>query len=293
MKNYLSKSFIAVLVFATCAGFSLNVQAQSACGTNGSGAITETSAACFLQPDQYYMTVYKVGLCTALPSASTSAAFNASNAGNCTTIFENSAGSSVLVQKGISTPLSGTMTKPSNGTYTYGFIEVAPQFRVVVSKTFSSNKSGSVGGNPPGLYCWSKSGNAYVWNSSTPAFAECATSPGTAQITTQLMNSFPNPDPFTMTQALFSKNYSANGTTVNAYLVGSDYKLPSTGSAGSMNGVTRLIGVTPLSASITPTTRGFNTSFDVSSGSTLIFQSANSVLFFGGGPFNLIMTPTN
>jgi len=290
MKNYLSKTFFALAFLFMSLGFSVGARAQtpSACGTNGSGAITDTSGSCYTQPDQYYMTVYKIGLCTAAPTApNASTAFNASNAGNCTTIFENSAGSSVAVIKGVSTPLSGTMTKPPNGTYTAGYIEVAPQFRVVVSKTFNSSMAGSVAGNPTGIYCWSKSGDAFVWNRTPPAFAECGSSPGTAQITTQLMNTF------SINSALFSQNYTAGGTTVTAHLVNSSYKHPSSGTSGDMNGITRLIGVAPLNVSITPTTRGFNTAFDVSSGSTLIFSGPFQVYFFGGGAFNLIMTPTN
>lgn len=253
---------VAFLVLSVL--YSAQATAQSTCSTDGSGAITATSGDCYVQPDEYYMTLYRVGLCTSIPSATTTTAFNTSS---CTTIFENAASNRVLVQKGIATPLSGTMTKPPNGAYVAGYIEVAPQFQVKASKVFSGTRVGSSGGS--GTSCWSITGSVYVWDLPvTPTLVECGASAGTAGVTTQLMNSF-NP-----TSALYSQTFTGGGVTVSAYLVKSDNMLPTGGSVANANNVSKLLGVAPMAVTVSSSTTSMNTSFDVTSGSTLVLDNS-------------------
>lgn len=288
--KYINRVFSAVVFSSLFFGVSAPSFAQSACTVNSSGQITDTapsrsSSECLTQPDEYQITVYKVGLCTAAPTATTSTPMSFAN---CTTIFENSAGSTVYVNKGQTTALSGTMTRPPAGTYAAGYIEIAPQFNITALKTFSSSRTGSVTGAGSGQYCWSLAGTTYSWSGNV-ALAQCGNSAGTAGATTTMMNGFNGSNTYT---------YSAtvNSEQIAAYLVDSSYLLPTGGSADNTNNVSKMIGTATFATpvSVTSSSTGFNTSFDITQGSTLVQYnnglSTNYVAAFFNGPFSILMT---
>ena len=299
----------ALSVVALCA----QAQTVPACAASN-GVITETVTAgagnwgslrnnliCTAQPELFQVKIYKIGVCTATPTTPTST--TAFSAANCTTVFENTAGATVDVTKGITSDLTGTITRPANGNYVAGYVEMEPLFNLKVSKQFSparmspkdfvANPSSSTG-----TYCWSVAGEYMNWGSSQRN-TTCGASAGTAGLAVIKMNGFPT----SPTAGGFSYTSTVSGQQVGGYLVQTDKKLPATGTSGQANGVDRMIGIAAFAApvAISNSTTGFNTQFDVSAGTTLVLgvgdngvnptvlQWFDAVL---AGPFSIMMTAT-
>ncbi|MCK9398202.1 MAG: hypothetical protein M0Q44_21775 [Methylobacter sp.] len=282
----MAKKIAVDLAFALLA-LIFSQAAMAACSKNGSGEITDTST-CYAQPDEYYMTVYRMGLCTAQPGAPTTT--TAADLSSCTTVFQNTAGSNVSVKKGISTALVGTITRPPNGAYVYGFIELAPQFQVRHTQTFSPARA-VVGNVTGGRYCWTKDGSEYVYSNSISGFpVDCGSVASGVGLTTQLMNSFE------ANNGTNSPVYVTSGSWGASYLVSADYKLGSGSSFNSSGTIARLIGLAAMSVTISPTTGGMNTAFDVTQGTTVVMNdglhggTVGDIVYFGGGPFSMIMS---
>lgn len=268
--------------FTTCL-IGCSAWAQSDCATS-SGAITSTTT-CYVQPDEYYLTIYKLGLCTAQPTAPASGV--AADLSSCTTVFENTSGSRVKVIKGTSSALTGTMTRPSNGTYTYGYVIAEPQFEIKTAQTFSTTRT-AMSDFSTGTSCWSTLGTAYVYSSSTTYPAKCGNSVSGNDVTTQKMNSFSS------SSASSSATFTTTAGTVSAYLVKSDLSLGTGTNTPAMGDITRLLGIAPMPVTVAATTAGMNSSFNVSQGSTLTMYTGGAItggiVYFGGGPFAVLMT---
>jgi hypothetical protein len=128
------------------------------CVPDASGAIP--NAGCDTEPSSYIVKIYQIGVCSAQPVAPTSGGA-AADLGNCTTVFENAAGSSISVQKGVSTVLSGTFTAPPVGSYSYAYAILDPTIQVKAGVTFQNSQTvvGNDGVTPvaskgSGAKCW-------------------------------------------------------------------------------------------------------------------------------------------
>ena len=91
--------------------------------TNGTTATTYSGSAPFCRktPDKYEVTIYEMGFCTTHPfadGAETNAAATMDKS-TCTTIFTNTAGSTIDIAAtiGATSKLEGTATRPADGTY--------------------------------------------------------------------------------------------------------------------------------------------------------------------------------
>ena len=121
---------------------------------------------CYRVPDSYTITMYQMGLCNGVD---TTVATVPDIATSCQVTFNNTSGSSIAVQNNISSALSGgTSTKPTNGTYDYGFIKVDARIFLQTSHTFAATRAGSNSGS--GTTCWTN-GNA----ASTGTTTDCGT----------------------------------------------------------------------------------------------------------------------
>lgn len=276
-------------------------QAQTtACATSTDGKVTSTSshsaltggqsnATCTLQPDEYKVKIYKVGVCTAAPTAPTTA--NAFSASNCATVFESAAGVTVVVNKGQASPLTGTVTRPAAGTYVAGYVELAPEFQLKLVKQFDTARM-SGGDSSVGAYCWTQGTEVYSWNGSGRN-VHCGNAPGVAVSSRIVTNGFPNG-----TSADFSYTSNLGSQSVTAYLVDSAQKLVVGGSAGAANGVSRMLGVVtfPTPLTINNSTTGFDTKFNVSHGANLVMGYSTQptqqdwVDAFLNGPFSVQMS---
>lgn len=257
IKNY---AIAIILIFVASSAF-----AQTACAKNSEGQITNTGTVnCYAQPDDYQITIYKIGLCTLPPSASTT---NAVNYNNCAIVYNSVSGVTVSITKGLLTGLPGGYTKPPVGTYTSAFIEMGATFSVKGSNTFAYSMTGGAGGS--GSYCWTSGGSVYTYQTVASNAVECNTVTGTSASTTTVMNGFNG-------SATFSYANTVNGVPVSAYLVKSDYKLPSSGSPNVSNSVYRMIGVASTTNTVTDATKSMNVAFDVSNGATLSLYTSGA-----------------
>jgi len=86
---------------------------------------------------------------------------------------------------------------------------------------------------------------------------------------------------------------SSAGVSVYAYLVKTDYKLPSSGTASNMNGVYRMVGVANTSIQVKDDIKNMNVAFDVTNGATvsLYTNGATQMIYaYTTGPFTPIFT---
>ena len=118
---------------------------------------------CFAQPDSQKVKFYKVMLCTSAYNGAVTDALGPNTfLGDCTTLYESTAGDEVNVTVGVTAPLTGILT-PVAGTYSTLYVEADPTFKYTQAGQF----------NVPMTY------------QATPGTAFCATN-ATAALTNQL-----------------------------------------------------------------------------------------------------------
>jgi len=297
MKNYkknLSPLFIFLLLGAWT-NFANADDGPVACTGSGTAAspITDTGDAlsCLTEPDIYKVKMYEMGLCTAAPTL-------ANMATACTSVSKIPAGGLVTVANGVNSAIPGTFTRPNNGTYAYGYMILAPEFRITATKTFAANKTGKGG---EGKTCWTlagtfrdsgseasydgggaltkiEAGENDTWMATCGSAAAAA--PGES-VTVQ--DSFGGGDIGVNGDA--SVSMVVDGATVAAHLTDSDLVL-ATASAN----VTRLVSFVTFAtpATVTDDSTTFTTSFKVSQGSMFGYEEVNgsdSIKYIGSGPF--------
>lgn len=254
-------------------------QALSTCTTAGSTTTFPTGSACWGQPTNYQITVYEAGICSTTPTSPT--ATTALDVSSCQVVFTNSAGSTITVSATSGGALSGTFTRPANGTYTHGYVKVDRNFIVNASVDFGGGAviNGTSAG--AGRFCSTITGTA---TTGAPTSSCGAVAPTAGNLTVPLTD-FDGGGGFDPTaSATFS---GGTGTaTINAFLVTASEQL-----ATAAAGVSRLFGVEQFGAPVVVdnSVTGMNLSFRVSTGMTLIDQGGNT-LDFASGPFVVDIT---
>ena len=313
MKNY-KKNLSTLFVFLTLSGWA-NLANAALCTGSGTAAspITDTGEVlgnCTTEPDLYRIKLYEMGLCTTTPSL-------ANRATVCKSVVNNPDGSLITVQNGVDTVIPGTFTRPDNGTYTYGYIVIAPEFRITAVKNFGNSKK-LKGKTGYGSVCWTLAGTyrdsgntgsydgsgaltAIAANTRSTYMAECGSTAGTAAETVIVQDAFGGADISGDGDA--TATATVDGQTVTAHLTDSDMLADATSSAN----VTRLVGFTlfPTAVNVTDDTRKFISSFKVSEGSMIGYDgfgagkdnddtddanSLGSVKYIGSGPFAVKLT---
>lgn len=313
MKNY-KKNTLSLFIFTLLSVWA-NLANAALC--NGSGAaaspITDTGealATCTTEPDLYRVKLYEMGLCTTTPSLTNRATV-------CKSVVNNPDGSLITVQNGVDTVIPGTFTRPNNGVYTYGYIVIAPEFRITAVKNFGNSKK-LKGKTGYGSVCWTLAGTyrdsgntgsydgsgaltAIAANTRSTYMAECASTAGTAAEAVIVQDAFGGADISGDGDA--TATATVDGQTVTAHLTDSDMLADATSSAN----VTRLVGFTlfPTAVNVTDDTRKFISSFKVSEGSQIGYDgvgagrnnddnadadSLGSVKYIGSGPFAVKVT---
>ena len=109
--KYLLFFFTLIALISFC---EISNSAPAVTGTRSNNACAATIPAvgveCEAQPETQIIIFHKVAFCTALPTAPTST--TATGMTNCSTVFENTAGATVSIQKGIGFTPTGTFTDP-------------------------------------------------------------------------------------------------------------------------------------------------------------------------------------
>lgn len=166
-KNIYSLIGITSLIFFSQTTWAANPTAD--CTVSGAGVVTQvTNGApgkfdCFAQPDSQKVKFYKVMLCTSAYNGAVTDDLGPNTfLGDCTTLYESTAGDEVNVTVGVTSPLTGTLT-PVAGTYSTLYVEADPTFKYTQTGQF----------------------NAAMTYQATPGTAFCATN-ATAALTDQV-----------------------------------------------------------------------------------------------------------
>ena len=258
-----------LIIFLVLIGFN-SIVIAAACTVTSGITTFPTGSTCKTEPDFFQLKMYDMMLCSAAPTAPTTAA--AMVLTNCQSILTSASGTDVSVTNGGSSALSGTITRPDNGTYTHGYIRISSNFVIGDSRQYDTSLDEDGNGAADGVYC-----------ATTASGVDCDASAVTAIKQTMGMGS---------TQ--FGSDYLVEDTVVtgglvDAWLVDTNQKLE----ADTDGDVTYLVGVQAFTTPIvvSDSTTSMNLAFAVSTGMTIIHNGGNPpILQLTNGPFSVIMT---
>jgi len=253
--------------------------------------IVPNGIVCEVTPTTQKIIVYKVAFCTTLPTAPTST--TAIGITSCSTVFENTAGATITIEKGVGKTPDGKITDPPYGTYTYAYVELSPVLTYKASLVFNDTKalSSLTGLNTGGGFstCWTNGTNNFYWDTlrgitcgdgSTPALT------ANPADTTNTINSLDNG------AALYGGTLTegTNGGTTHLYLIQSNGTLASNSVSGAVasgvnaaKAVAKLIFFMPMNTNITPDTTSYNLLYNNSRG-MVVWLNNNGALDLNGQP---------
>ena len=291
MKNY--KLYISTIFTLFFLGAWSNLANAAACDALGTAAAPMTPSGCDTAPDIYKTMVYEMGLCTTTPTL-------ANRATACTSVSSITDGAVITVEEGIETGIPGNFTRPVNGSYTHGYVIMAPEFRLTATKTFSSNLSGN--SNTAGDTCWTLAGStrdsnvATAYDGATPTvigaqatwLADCGTAASAAPAETIIIQDAFGGDTIESGNADATAEATVNGVTIKAHLTDDTMAANATTSAA----VTRLVGFVTFAApvAITDATSTFTASFRTTQGMELDPTGGGDLKKMSSGPFVLSIT---
>ena len=235
--------------------------ADSGCTYNGAGEII-TTAQCYMTPQGFYVTIYKLGLCTANPEQGAGPDFS-----SCTMLVDGP-GQQVQLAAGTRVMLAN-MATPPNGTYRYGVMVASNSIGVSNTQKYSVAMVGSAGGT--GNTCWTVSGTVKQ-NVPTPTLVACGSTPAPG-ITVDQLNDFPNgsshdpSDGGTFNNRSGTENVS--GGTIFAQLATSSLA-DATLTDWTNGSISRIVSVETFSSPVTinSSTTSLNIGFNVTNATT-------------------------
>ena len=250
-----------------------------------SDTITSPSAfgssvgACYGTPEEYGVTIYKMGLCTSNPAPSS--AGSAPDTSSCSFNFEkdDGVGEAASFAAGGEVDLSETYSSiPSVGSYTYAYIEIKNSFDIKA-------KYGPLGDSANTTYFT----NGTFGEAGTVTGASATPPTGEYAATTAPMNTFYGDNGEEVCVA--TGDETVTGGTIRAYLLDSSDKLIADDSSStSCSGVTKLLGIMQLNdaVNITSSTTSVKTTFKVTNnGTTVIYDNSSDGILFDSGPFSV------
>ena len=174
-KNIYSLIGITSLIFFSQTTWAANPAAD--CAVSAAGVVTQiTNGApgefdCFAQPDSQKVKFYKVMLCTSAYNGAVTDALGPNTfLGDCTTLYESTAGDEVNVTVGVTAPLTGTLT-PVAGTYRTLYIEADPTFKYTQAGQF--NAAMTYQATPGTAFCATNATAALTNQGTSPANVTC------------------------------------------------------------------------------------------------------------------------
>ena len=114
-------------------------------------------ADCAFAPDEYTVKIYKMALCTTAPTRPTTS--DTYDVSSCVDVINSPDGQDVNLAAGSEMTLSD-VTRPANGSYSYGYILMANTFGIKAKKQFT-NTMHTYEDGASGNYCWTKDATAY------------------------------------------------------------------------------------------------------------------------------------
>jgi len=243
--------------------------------SNSFFALTEGEGFCRSTPEQYGVTVYKMGFCTKNPGNPTGSSIlegSKPDYSSCTWAYENSSGEIADFSAGGSIDLTEAYSStPALGTYPHAVMIISKDFRI-------KGKFGPVGGN------------TYY---TTSTFEESSTDINDYALTTAPLKSFDGPSKCTAT----TEGESVVGGTISAYLLDSTGTILVSDSSNTgvpCSGMVKLLGVMNMSSDLTisDATNGLKMTFVVTdNGMSVVTNGAEgqppTELIMDSGPFSV------
>ena len=223
---------------------------------------------CSKDAESFKLKVYEFAICTEHATVA--------DQSMCTTLFEDTAGSDLILSKGASLPLGADVTL-AEGTYTHAYIHVDNVMYLKVSHEFSSVRRDR-GGINSSIYCYSN-GVDRTYTGNPPVLVNsiitCSnTAPTTAtNLPTKETLSFAD-DNEDWVSSMFDSD-----TGTNLYMLKAD----KTASTSLATDDTILASQDITDVVITPTTAGLNIAFTVSDTVGLMLQPAGAGSTCPGG----------
>ena len=294
-------NWLKIIATLTMLSFFSNANAQGYCNDEGvavedaDGVITFTGdessiGDCAFAPDEYTIKIYKMALCTAAPTRPTPS--DTYDVSSCVDVIDSPDGQLVNLAAGSEMTLSD-VTRPANGSYSYGYMIMANTFDIKAKKQFT-NIMHTFDSGTSGNYCWTKDAIAYSsqsdnvgWTNPSP-LVECGGSGGTAGIYGEILDHF-DVGEYTV------EAVPVTGGTLSADLITDANGLVVT----TTETADRLFGVQTFTTPvvIAPSSTVFTVSFGVNQASSLWYYEdldlgANQyqVYAIGSGPFSTSMT---
>ena len=159
-------NWLKIIATLTMLSFFSNANAQGYCNDEGvavedaDGVITftgdQSDADCAFAPDEYTVKIYKMALCTSAPTRPTTS--DTYDVSSCVDVINSPDGQDVNLAAGSEMTLSD-VTRPANGSYSYGYILMANTFGIKAKKQFT-NTMHTYDSGASGNYCWTKDATA-------------------------------------------------------------------------------------------------------------------------------------
>ena len=216
---------------------------------------------CSKDAESFKLKVYEFAICTGHATVA--------DQSMCTTLFQDTAGSDLILSKGASLPLGADVTL-AEGTYTHAYIHVDNVMYLKVSHEFSSVRRDR-GGTNSGIYCYSN-GVDRTYTGNPPVLVNSIiTCSNTAPTTATNL-----PTKETLSFADGSENWVSSmvdsDTGTNLYMLKAD----KTASTSLATDDTILASQDITDVVISPTTAGMNIAFTVTDTVGLMIQPAGN-----------------
>ena len=243
-------------------------------------AFGSSVGSCYGTPEEYGVTIYKMGLCTTDPKPT--AVGSAPDTSSCSFNFEkdDGVGEAASFAAGGEVDLSEAYSsRPDVGEYEFAYIEIKNSFDIKA-------KYGPLGDAANTTYFTDGTlGSAgSVTGSSTTPTASDGYATTTAPLTT-----FYGDNGAEICSATAEE--SVTGGTIRAYLLDSSDKLiADNSSVTECSGVTKLLGIMQLNdaVNVTASTTSIKTTFKVTNnGTTVIYDNSSDGILFDSGPFSV------
>ena len=279
MKNFkiLFLFLSLILIFEITASKEANAAACTV--TNGVYSETEIKSGCEATPDFYEIVIYKMYLCTSTPTIPTVTA--AVDLTNCSQIFNSDAGATANVAQNSDVDLTGTYTRPPDGTYTHGYAMMDNTFGITAAIQIDGSMDGQAGGS--GVFCRTVTGSGSHTKASgshTDESVCSATEVAAGKYTETLTHFGGSSDAWTRV----ADAAPTPGSTIKGLLVDTNGHL-----AANEGEVVKLEGLVGFANAITvtPNTTSLTMSFNLGEGMSLNSAGADKI-YMGSGPFEAI-----
>ena len=285
-KKSLIKNLIFILTFLGTISFSQNkayAEESPECPDPSSTTITSIAdrgdatsfyaltggGFCKGTPDEYGVTVYKMGFCTKNPANPTLSSVRVGSApdySTCSWTYENSTGEAASFSAGGSLDLSETYASdPATGTYPYAVMLISKDFNI-------KGKFGPVGGK------------TYY---STTTFQTSSTDSDDYATQVAPLNTFGGDE----VCVAYTEGEVVTDGTISAYLINSSgILLENNSSLSECSGQEKLLGVMKMSSDLTisDATTGLKMTFTVTNnGMSVVTNREGTDIFVDSGPFSV------